>query len=162
MSDSKLLKIYLSDHLAGATAGYELAKRSLSNNGDNDLGSYLRTLVKELEADKISLEQVISRVGGSKSRVKVTAAWTAEKIGRLKMNGSIIAYSDLSRLLEVEGLCLGVEGKLSLWRALKQTAASNSLLAGFDFNRLIDRAIAQREDLERHRIRAAEDALSSS
>jgi hypothetical protein len=162
MSDGKLLKIYLSDHLAGATAGYELAKRSLTKNGDNDLGSYLRKLVKELEADKISLEQVIARVGGSKSRVKLTAAWTAEKIGRLKLNGSIASYSDLSRLLEVEGLCLGVEGKLSLWRALKQTASSNSLLNGFDFDRLIERATAQRHELEGHRLRAAAQAFGIS
>ena len=43
-----------------------------------------------------------------------------EKAGRLKMNGELFEYSPLSRLVEFEGLTLGVTGKLSLWKVLEQ------------------------------------------
>ena len=38
--------------------------------------------------------------------------------GRLKPNGQLTGYSPLSRLVELEGLSLGITGKLGLWRAL--------------------------------------------
>ena len=40
----------------------------------------------------------------------MVAGWVAEKAGRLKLNGSLLTYSPLSRLVELEGLSLGVEG----------------------------------------------------
>ena len=36
----------------------------------------------------------------------------------LKLNGQLLQYSDLSRLLELEGLGLGIHGKMDLWRGL--------------------------------------------
>ena len=46
---------------------------------------------------------------------KSAGAWTAEKFGRLKPNGQLTGYSPLSRLVELEGLKLGITGKLGLW-----------------------------------------------
>lgn len=36
----------------------------------------------------------------------------AEKLGRLKPNGQLHGYSPLSRVIELEGLYLGISGKL--------------------------------------------------
>ena len=44
--------------------------------------------------------------------------WTGEKLGRLKLNGQLLGYSPLSRLIELEGLMLGIAGKLAMWIAL--------------------------------------------
>ena len=44
---NRLLAIYLNDHLAGATAGLELARRALQENGENDYGRFLATLADE-------------------------------------------------------------------------------------------------------------------
>jgi hypothetical protein len=77
----------------------------------------------------------------------------------LKLNGQLTGYSDLSRLLEVEGLSLGVEGKLSLWESLKELAPSDPRLSGYDFDAMIERAVHQREVLEEHRREAAKIAL---
>lgn len=162
MKSAKLLNIYLEDHHAGATAGIELAKRSLSNNKQGELSRFLQNLVSEFGYDRRFLEDVIESIGGKKSRLKDAGAWTVEKVGRLKLNGSVVRYSDLSRLLELEGLCLGVEGKLSLWRSLNHAAGSDTRLRGFDFERMIQRAQQQREDLEHHRLNAARQALASS
>jgi hypothetical protein len=84
----------------------------------------------------------------------------AEKVGRLKPNGQVTGYSPLSRLLELEGLMLGVTGKLGLWNALKDIADHDPRLAVADFGTLIERAIAQRSGLEEQRRQAAEEALT--
>ena len=85
------------------------------------------------------------------ARPKLAAAWAAEKVGRLKLNGQLRGYSPLSRLLELEGLVVGVRGKLALWRSLEQLAAVEPRLAPVDLATLVARANAQLEELEPHR-----------
>ena len=162
MTDNKLLRIYLNDHLAGSLAGIEVAKRCRSSNEGTPLGDYLATFVIELEEDRADLSKVMDQLGFAQDKLKTTAAWVAEKVGRLKLNGQITGYSDLSRLLELEGLCVGVEGKLSLWRSLKHISGTDSRLAVTDLDGLIKRAERQREELESHRLEAAEVALKGT
>ena len=158
--NDKLLKIYLNDHLAGSMAGLELAKRCYSSNEGTPLGDFLKTLTVEIENDKSDLEELMDVLGAAKDPVKQLAAWAGEKFGRLKMNGQLTGYSDLSRLEELEGLSLGVEGKLSLWRSLKKVADHDSRLATADLDGLMKRAERQREELELHRLEAAATALA--
>ncbi len=158
--NDKLLSIYLNDHLAGATAGLELAKRAVSNNEGTPYGTFLAELVRDIEEDRSGLQDLIERLGIAQDRVKQTVAWAAEKVGRLKLNGQLTGYSPLSRLVELEGLKLGVEGKLCLWRTLSHIADQDSRLAVSDFAELIRRAETQIEGLEKHRLKAANEALS--
>jgi hypothetical protein len=151
MTRQKLLNIYLADHLAGAAIGQELAKRCLSNNAGSELGTFLTSFLDELDEDRSTLERVIDTVGGQPDRLKLGAAWLSEKAGRLKLNGQFRGYSDLSRVVELEGLCVGVEGKAGLWVSLIEVAQNDSRLDGFDFNELESRARRQREQLEVHR-----------
>jgi hypothetical protein len=151
-----LMHIYLSDHLAGATGGVEVAKRCLSNNRGTPVGDFLQELLPELEADKRALESFMETVGAPRAAWKQRAVWVAEKIGRLKLNGRIRDYSPLSRVLELEGLCLAVEAKGCLWRSLEKTAARSQ---AHDFPRLLERARSQRERLEQHRVHAVTLAL---
>jgi hypothetical protein len=74
------------------------------------------------------------------------------------LNGEVTRYSPLSRLLELEALAAGIEGKRALWLAL---ATATGPVDGFDFHALAERAAAQRAQLEEHRLRAAELALGS-
>jgi hypothetical protein len=154
------LAIYLNDHLAGATAGLELARRAASSNRANAYGPVLDELAGEIAADRDALQDAMARLGVGRDRVKLLAAWGAEKAGRLKLNGSLLGYSPLSRLEELELLLLGVEGKLALWRSLRHTHAADPRLAGVDFDGLMARAQAQRRRLERLRLGAATDALA--
>ncbi|HEY7876419.1 MAG TPA: hypothetical protein VIG64_14995 [Actinomycetota bacterium] len=159
MADTKLLQIYLNDHLAGATAGCELAKRALSSNEGTDLGAFLRQLVVDLDEDKAALAELVEHLELKKNVFKQSAGWMAEKAGRLKLNGQITGYSDLSRLLELEGLTVGIQGKLSLWENLKSISDHDPRLATFDFDTLIERARSQQAGVEQHRIAAAATAL---
>ncbi len=162
MDTNKLLRIYLNDHFAGSVAGDELAKRSRKNNEGTPLGEYLSQFISELEEDQRELLKILDAIDAKPDRVKHMAAWIAEKAGRLKLNGQITGYSDLSRLLEIEGLTVAVEGKLSLWRSLKHVRDDHPELADVDLDALIQRGEDQRAQLERFRLEAAAIALRRS
>jgi hypothetical protein len=157
----KRLAIYLNDHLAGSTTGLELARRAASSNHGNEFGPALTRIAGEIEEDKASLEDLMSRVQAAPDRLKAGLAWSGEKLGRLKLNGQLMGYSPLSRLIELEALQLGVTGKLALWRALNETLGGDPRLDGFDLDGLIDRARRQRTELESLRLKAAQTALPS-
>ena len=80
---NRLLAIYLNDHLAGATAGLELARRALQENDENDYGRFLATLADEIDQDRRTLIEVMKRLTIPRSKVKVSAAWALEKVGRM-------------------------------------------------------------------------------
>lgn len=84
---------------------------------------------------------MIERLGFSRSTVKPAVAWVAEKLGRLKLNGQLRGYSPLSRLVELEGLLIGINGKTSLWKNLDELDLGER--AGIEFEQLIERAEGQ-------------------
>ena len=63
--------------------------------------------MRQIEEDVDSLQEVMDRLDVKPDRVKEAMGWTAEKLGRLKLNGQLLGYSPLSRLVELEGLMLG-------------------------------------------------------
>ena len=154
----KLLGIYLNDHLAGATAGVELARRlRASNEDDAAFGPELAEICAEIEADREALTAIMDRLDVGPSRLKPLAAVLAERLGRLKLNGRLWGYSPLSRLDELELLQLGVTGKRRLWRALEHTHASD--LSDFELGALAERATGQLRRLEALHLKAAALAL---
>jgi hypothetical protein len=159
--DRKLLGIYLNDHLAGASGGRELAARAASSNQGTEYGDFLSRLRGEIEEDREELAELMRRLDIGEDRLKQAAAWAAEKAGRLKLNGSVTSYSPLSRLVELEGLALGVSGKQSMWKVLREVAEGEPALAEVDLQRLIDRAQGQLDGLEEQRRRAAREALGA-
>jgi hypothetical protein len=152
------LSIYLNDHLAGSTLGVELVKRASSENQGTPLGDYLEALRREIEEDRATLVRLMDKLGVRRNRGKVSAAWIAEKVGRLKLNGQLTGHSPLSPLVELESLHLGINGKLDLWKALGHSLGPR--VEGIDFDPLIRRAERQAEELERHRLEVATTALS--
>jgi hypothetical protein len=133
MSDSKLLAIYLNDHLAASTGGLELGRRTLGSNRGNDFGEYLEKLVPRLEHQRATLLEV-------------------------KPNGRLRSYSPLSRVVELEILALGSQGRLGLWRTLDQLR--HETLSGFDFAALAHETEQQIDQLDTERRRAAAQAFT--
>ena len=156
-----LLATYLNDHLGGATGGVELARRLARANEGSDYGPPLQVVARQIEEDVGSLRDIIARFGFEEDRIKQTVAYAAEKVGRLKLNGQLLGYSPLSRLVELESMTLGVTGKQALWVVLNENYGQDPRLAGVDLPQLIARAKEQRVTLERLRRRAATEALTA-
>jgi hypothetical protein len=159
--DKKLLGIYLNDHLAGSTMGLELVRRARGANRGSPLGEFLEGLAREIEDDRKTLEGMMEDLEIRKDPIKVAAGWALEKAGRLKLNGQLTGYSPLSRLVELEGLALGVTGKLALWKALRLLADGEHALDATALDRLVERAEEHQRGLEEHRLTAAREALGA-
>lgn len=156
--ERRLTAIYLQDHLAAATAAVELARRARGQNPDGELGAFLDRLADENEEDRQALVAIMERLEVETDRVKVSGAWAAEKLGRLKLNGRLAGYSPLSRLIELEGLTTAASARLSTWLNLR--AAHGEKLIDFDLVELIARAQHQLDALRSHTQDAAIAALA--
>jgi hypothetical protein len=152
------LATYLNDHLAGATTGRELAKRALSNNRGTQFEPTLQWLVDQIVEDRGALLEIMRAVDAPEDHLKKLAAFALERAGRLKLNNSLFSYSPLSRLVEFEGLLVGVTGKVAGWQSLQQL--DDTRLAPFDFEALVARGNEQRERIEGQRRDAARIALA--
>jgi hypothetical protein len=156
-----MLGVYLNDHLAGATAGSELASRmARSHRGEEESGS-LSQLAVEIAQDRSALLAIMASLGISVRAYKVSAAWIGEKLGRLKFNGRLLGRSPLSDLEELEVLRLGVEGKAAGWRTLRTLADADARLDAGHLDKLISRAASQSAQLEELRVRAVSRAVSN-
>jgi hypothetical protein len=161
-SGHNLLGIYLNDHLAGATAGTELARRVAASaqaqrEGDGDV---LGGVADEIAQDRATLLDFMAKLRVPVRSYKVYAAWIGEKAGRLKFNGYLLTRSPLSRLEELEIMRLGVEGKAAGWRTLRSLAETDHRLEAALLDELIARARRQSEVLEDLRIRTADQLIS--
>ena len=161
MPSDEQLGIYLNDHLAGSSAGMELAAKLRDNNQGTELGDAMVALHDDISQDRDALEELMGRLQVERHPVKDAAGWFLEKLSRLRLNPALTGSAELTRLLETEALSLGIEGKLLLWLALKEAAAVEPRLAGTDFDRLIERARGQRRAVESHRLAAAQAAFSA-
>jgi hypothetical protein len=94
---------------------------------------------------------------------KPAAAWTVEKLGRLKLNGQLTGYSPLSRMVEIEMLYIGITGKMRMWRALEENGigpAGGS--GGLDLGALAERAALQRDVVAELHLIASRRALGGA
>jgi hypothetical protein len=155
----KAMDVYLNDHLAGAMLGSDLAQQIQSRNQGTPLGELMQALAPQIEEDRQTLIGLMERMGTSKSPVKQAGAWVTEKASRVKFGGLISGEQGLGTFMAVESLALGVQGKLSLWRALEQVADQHPAIASINLRELIDRAQTQYNLLEAERLVAGTRAL---
>ncbi len=169
VASNELLGHYLNDHLAGAVAGCDLAEQIEAGQAGTPLGESMSELVADIKADRVTLETLMEQLGVDKSRLKQTGGWVAEKLTRVRFSDTVTGGEALSRLMQLEMLCVGVEGKRALWRALQAVAGveSGALGAGsqpsglLDLDGLVHRAQDQIDRLERHRLTAAIDGFGA-
>ena len=157
-----LLPIYLNDHLAGATVGCELARRAAGSNKGTELGDFLSDFAAEVESHRAQLEDVMMRLGVSRDQFKIAAGWLGEKAGRLKLNGRLLEYSPLSRVVELEALIIASQGRESLWRALAVLAPDEPRIVDIDFVTLVADAETSIRALEERHVTAIQEMLTAS
>lgn len=142
--DTRLLEIYLDDHWAAAGAGRALINRTEESNRKTQWSEKLSWLVAEIESDVEELERLRNTLDFDGGMLKRQLALAAERAGRLKLNGRLLTYSPLSRLVEIEAMMSGVMGKKRLWSSMRVVFAEDEGgLVGFDFRALEKRAEEQ-------------------
>ncbi|HET6503906.1 MAG TPA: hypothetical protein VFG87_24420 [Amycolatopsis sp.] len=149
-----LLGIYLNDHLAGAMADTELARRLARTEREWAGNGKLDRLADEIAADRDALRDIMAALGEPVRKVGVWVGWGLEKLGRLKRNGTTARRSPLSRVVELESMRLGVEGKVAAWRTLRARGAVDPRLDADRLDELIAAGRSQIARLERLRARA--------
>lgn len=159
MNDTRL-NIYLNDHLALMVGEIELVARCRSSNKGTPLGDFLERLAAELRDQRSIVEDVLHRIGGTKSVLKQGVAWFAEKLGRFKLNDSLLTYSDLSRVIELETLSAAAQERLALWDTLDAVVGGDERLTGITFSFFRDQSQKHLEELHTRRRYAASQAFS--
>ena len=153
------LSTYLNDHLAGATAGLDLARRIARDNQGNAYGAEVAEIAGEIASDRDALQEVMERLGIGRDQLRLLAAWGVEKARRALPLPWLLDRRGLGRLEELEALILGVTGKLSLWVSLGETRGGDPRVADIDFGELADRARSQLERLGELRTQAAAETF---
>ena len=153
------LRIYMNDHLAIGVGWRELARRAEKANSGTELGSALHRVAAEIAEDVGTVEELMERLGLARDSVKARLAIAGERLGRLKLNGSLCEYSPLSRYLELELLAIGIEGKKTLWATLRDFTFVPERLGDVDFDALIARAERQRSALQPFRAEAGRESF---
>lgn len=156
-----LLRIYLNDHLAGAAGGTALAHRLASSHKGTAAERELAELAREVDEDRDALIEIMGGLDIPRTYYKEPLALVAERLGRFKLNGSLLQRSPLSSVVELEAMGLGVTGKRSGWRSLRELADSDPRLDRTKLDTLIRRADDQIALLDRLRIQAVREAMSS-
>lgn len=153
------LATYLNDHSAAAMGGAELVRRAASAQRGTRNGPELQRLADEVAEDRQSLLVMMRRLDVPIRQYKVAGGWALEKVGRLKLNGSVLSRSPLSSVVELEGLLMGVHGKLALWQTLRALADNEPRLDAVELDRLISRAEDQLKRLEDMRVQTSIEVL---
>lgn len=157
----KALDVYLNDHLGGATLGADLAAQIVELAHDTPLAGVVGPLHAEIEEDRETLMGLMESLGVTRNPVKQATGWLAEKASRVKFSGLSSGERDHGLFMALESMALGVQGKGSLWRALREVRADHPALADVDLDALIARADAQYATLERERLNVAARALGA-
>jgi hypothetical protein len=147
----KAMDVYLNDHFGGATFGSELARQIEAQSAGTELETQATALAMQIEEDLERLSVLMERMEVTKNPVKKATTWLAEKLSRAKLTGISSGERELGLFIALETLSLGVEGKASLWRALKAVEDRYPQLDAGELDELIARAEAQREVLEKAR-----------
>lgn len=160
--NEKLLQIYLADHSALLVAEIALIGRCRKSNRTSALGDFLQQLENDTRAQHTVLKDVAHRLGCGESvetRLKERAAWFAEKLGRFKRNGSLLRYSELSRLVELETLAAAAQERIALWDSLAPIGPHDARLEGISCTHFREQSQQHLEAIAAHRRSAAVEAF---
>ncbi|MFF2243484.1 hypothetical protein ACFVTM_04820 [Arthrobacter sp. NPDC058130] len=141
--DKKLFGLYLSDHLAGATAGQGRIERMAGAFTDTPFHAELGALATQIREERDYVRALVQDLGVPRRTPRRAAAWLAERAGRLKLNRRVVSRSPMTLVLETEFMRSAIIGKLGLWQTLQDLAGD----LGLDKSRFDTLATKAREQL---------------
>ncbi len=154
------IEVYLTDHLALATAGRNLAEQAADRHRSDELGELLAPLAAEIKADYETLEQLIEDMNVDKSASKTALAEVGSKLAAPKFSAEGAGNEHLGDFITLETLATGVSGKRAMWKALQKVTDAYPELQALDLADLEARADDQYSRLESKRLELAPLALT--
>jgi hypothetical protein len=151
------LDTYLNDHMAGATAGTNLAQMAAEEHQTDEHGPFFSEIYAEISADKDTLQELIEALSVGESASKTALAEVGSKLMAPKFTAG--EDDQLNAFVTLETLSIGVEGKVCMWKALKTVESDYAAFEQFNIDEMLARATAQREKLEAQRQKMAPLAL---
>ena len=146
--DMKLFGLYLSDHLAGATAGQGRIERMAGAFTDTPFHAELGALASQIREEREYVRTLVRDLGVPRRTPRRAAAWVAERAGRLKLNRRVVSRSPMTLVLESELMRSAIMGKLGLWQTLHDLSGDLGL-DGARFEGLATKAREQLATLDR-------------
>lgn len=161
MADTSTLDAYLNDHRAGATGALTLIRRMQESEEQVTPSAFLKDLGDRVEADLVTLEDVMARLDIAHDPTRSAAGWVGEHLSRLRLSPMLTGSQHLTRVLELETVAMGIQGKIMLWQSLRHAVGADSRLLDVDFTGLIERGRQQFDDVQAHRLETAALAFGS-
>lgn len=163
MLSATALSSYLNDHLASATGEVAFFQRVASSHAGTDRGPELRRMAQESAVDRDALVELMRRLDVPRGRVPVALGWAAEKLGRLKTNGSLLHRTPATDLVEIDGLRAAVATKLARWQVLRALATQDDRLGRprvEELEELLERTQTQAQALYEMHLRLAQQVFT--
>lgn len=159
---SDALGRYLREHYSAAAAGIELFQRSARSQTDPQVRRELAALAAEVAEDRAALLSIMVDLGVERSPAKERLTMLAERLGRLKTNGTVLRRSRLSDLLELEAMAAALHAKRLGWMCLRHLCDAEPRLNPYHLDLLVTRAAAQHDRVEEMRLQTAAEVLRDS
>ncbi|MGI8548627.1 MAG: hypothetical protein ACR2M1_15085 [Gemmatimonadaceae bacterium] len=151
----KHVATYLSDHLAGATSAIALMEHIEGTYPDTDIARLIAGVRADVESDREKLQDLAQALGVVESTPREVAGWLGERLAQLKLHIDDSSNGPLYLLEALDGLAMGIDGKLALWHGLGAAAVQTPSLRGADYDHLAQRAQEQRQRIEPARLDAS-------
>lgn len=157
--DALLLRQYMADHLAGATAGLDRIKMMADSFIDTPVFPQVSAVAEAIRTEHGFLQELMRRQGFPRPPLSASATWAGEKLGRLKPNArGPFSRSPVRMVLESELMIAAVTGKMHGWKVMLEHAGELGVSESV-FEELIQAAEEQRETLGTVYAYAAERAF---
>ena len=150
--DEKSFAGYLNDHLGGSEAALKITERLVEQHGEDEVGTYMRTLQKEIEEGQAAIRTALDVLGEGESVLTRSVGVVGGMLMWLRDAAPIGSAPTL--LEDLEALAIGVWGKRLLWGTVARAAIYDPRFAVIDADGLAGQAEAEEKELLR--LRSAE------
>ena len=157
--DVLLMRQYMADHLAGATAGLDRISQMAESFVDTPVYPKVSVAAEAVRSEHAFLQELMMRQCFPRPPLSTALTWAGEKVARLKPNGRGPAGRSPGRMvLETDLMIAAVTGKMHGWKTMLEHAEALGVAPAV-FEELIDAAEQQRESLGEVHSYAAERAF---
>jgi hypothetical protein len=134
------LRAYLLDHLTGSDAALAVVDRLRISHASRPEGRLCASLADEFREERAVLTAVLDTMGESATSMKRVLGHAAGQVMQTIAGGD---DGDLALFRTLESLCVGVQGKRCLWRALQLLSFTREVQSGRTFIDLERQAVDQ-------------------